>query len=362
VFIMRIQESMHFLVLLVLMCARAPVNAQQLEATTLSPLPMPLTNNAVAAVTIGDEEYVVSFAGLGKGKSYDDTLDFTYVLDMDSRRWKKMKPVPGGVGRLASVAVSVGESVFVFGGYTVAEDGTEESTPWVHEFNPVSGAFRERRSMPVPVDDAVAVSYQNRFIYLVSGWHDLGNVNLVQRYDTVADSWAQATPIPGNAVFGHAGGIVGNRILYCDGVAIKTNRDQARDYVANDECFVGLIDDDDSRRIDWRSVASHPGAARYRMAAAGIENRNLVLFIGGSENPYNYDGIGYDGQPSNPQKRALLFDLATQNWRVVKLKNPPSMDHRGLVRVGNRWLTIGGMLAGQKVTGRVTAYSISTEH
>jgi hypothetical protein len=38
------------------------------------------------------------------------------------------------------------------------------------------------------------------------------------------------------------------------------------------------------------------------------------------------------------------------------------MDHRGLVRVGNRWLTIGGMLAGQKVTGRVTAYSISTEH
>ena len=54
--------------------------------------------------------------------------------------------------------------------------------------------FEARTAMPVPVDDAVAVTYADRFIYLISGWHDLGNVNLVQRYDTETDTWD-----PGNA-------------------------------------------------------------------------------------------------------------------------------------------------------------------
>ena len=38
--------------------------------------------------------------------------------------------------------------------------------------------------MPVPVDDSVALSYKERYIYLISGWHNDGNVNLVQVYDT----------------------------------------------------------------------------------------------------------------------------------------------------------------------------------
>jgi len=337
-----------------------PVGAQQLEATSLSPLPKPLTNNAVVAVIVGGKNYVVSFGGLGKGKSHNDTLAVTYVLDMDLRRWKKMKPMPGGVGRLASVAATAGELAYVFGGYTVAADGTEVSTPWVHSFNVVSGTFQARSPMPVPVDDAVAVSFQNRYIYLVSGWHDLGNVNLVQRYDSVTDIWAQATPIPGRAVFGHSGGIVGDRILYCDGVTIQVDEDEAREFVTNDECFLGTIDREDSRRIDWRPVDSHPGTPRYRMAATGIDSRNLVLFIGGSDNPYNYNGIGYNGEPSNPEKRALIFDLEKKSWSSVKLKNRPSMDHRGLAVVGDRWLTVGGMLEGQSVTGRVTAYRLKS--
>jgi N-acetylneuraminic acid mutarotase len=319
-------------------------------------MPKRITNNAVASVTVGSKDYVVSFSGLGKGKTPADTLDVTYVLDMDLRSWKKMPPVPGDVGRLASVASAAGELIYVFGGYSVAADGTEVSTRWVHSFDPVSGTYQERKSMPVPVDDAVAASYQNRYIYLLSGWHNLGNVNLVQRYDSVSDTWSQATPIPGRAVFGHAGGIVGNTLMYCDGVAIETNKSKARDFVPNNECFLGTINTEDSRKIDWRRIDPHPGDARYRMAAAGIQSENAVLFIGGSENPYNFDGIGYDGEPSNPEKRAMLFDLDKLKWHIVKLKNRPSMDHRGLVQAGDRWLTIGGMLEGQSVTGRVTAY------
>jgi hypothetical protein len=38
--------------------------------------------------------------------------------------------------------------------------------------------------MPVPVDDDISLPYQSRYIYLISGWHNDGNVNLVQLYDT----------------------------------------------------------------------------------------------------------------------------------------------------------------------------------
>jgi len=37
------------------------------------------------------------------------------------------------------------------------------------------------------------------------------------------------------------------------------------------------------------------------------------------------------------------------------------MDHRGLVPYGDRWLTVGGMLAGQEVTDRVIAYEFGRD-
>lgn len=334
------------------------VHAQEVDSKTLAPMPIPLTNNAVTTVVVADTEFVISFAGLASGKKYSDGVDFTYVLDSGSGRWSSAKPLPGGVGRLASAAVAVARKAYVFGGYTVADDGTEVSTPWVHAFDPVTGEFDQRQSMPVPVDDAVAVSYADRYVYLISGWHDDGNVNLVQLYDSQTDTWTQATPIPGKSVFGHAGGIVGKQIVYCDGVMISPNADKRRDFVANDECFLGIIDAADNRRIDWRTLERHPGPPRYRMASAGMPQRNAILFFGGSDNPYNYDGIGYDGQPAQPSAGALLYDLESQAWRQLEQPNAPSMDHRALVPYAGGWLTVGGMLAGQKVTDRVTLYTL----
>ena len=336
------------------LCAESPV--PNIPAENIAGLPTLVSNNAVATVDVGDGQYLVSFAGLGQGREHSDTLDVTLVLDSNTGVWRESVALPSGVGRLASVAVSVGELAYVFGGYTVAADGSEVSLPYVHAFDPVSEKFTPLSAMPVPVDDAVAVTYLDRFIYLISGWHDLGNVNLVQRYDASTDTWDQATPIPGKSVFGHAGGIVGNRIAYCDGVAVRPFADRSREFGANDECFLGIIDESDSRRVDWRRISSHPGLPRYRMAAAGIASLQAVVFIGGSENPYNFNGIGYNGEPSQPAVGGLLFDLDSLSWRELSLSGPAAMDHRGLVPFGDRWLTIGGMLAGQEVTNSVIAH------
>lgn len=329
----------------------------RVTVSELPPLPEPISNNAAVSVQSGDGEFLISFAGLGAGRGHADTLSATYVLKGRDEVWVEADRVPGGVGRLAAVAAAAGELAFVFGGYSVAPDGTEVSTPWVHSFDPVTRSFTERQPMPVPVDDAVAVTYDDRFIYLISGWHESGNVNLVQRYDTQSDSWAQATPIPGRGVFGHAGGIVGNRIIYCDGVAIRPHADRRRDFVANNECFAGVIDADNSRRIDWHTLEPHPGPPRYRMAATGIDAQDAVVFVGGSDNPYNYNGIGYDGKPSQPVSDILRYDLKRRSWTTLESATEPSMDHRALVGFGRAWLTIGGMLEDQQVTDRVVVYT-----
>lgn len=319
---------------------------------------MAISNNAVTTVIAEGREFVVSFAGITAGKTYREISDATFIFDAGTGRWTQAGQLPGGVGRLAATAASAGSLAYVFGGYSVAADGSEKSTPWAHSFDPIKSKFDERQGIPVPVDDSLAVAFRDRYIYLVSGWHDDANVDLVQRYDTQTDSWDEATPIPGRPVFGHAGGIVGNRIVYCDGVAIETYPDRKREFVANDECFLGVIDPDDGRRINWRRIESHPGSPRYRMAATGIELESAVLFIGGSENPYNYDGIGYDSRQARPANGALLFDVESSEWTVIRQDNEPSMDHRGLVPIGDTWATVGGMLDGQQVTRQVTAYSL----
>lgn len=344
---------------LFLLAAGALVSAaEEVTVRELPPLPKPVTNNAVVAVRADANDYIISFAGLGEGRTHADTLAATYVFSGDTNHWSEAAAVPGGVGRLAAVAAAAGNLAYVFGGHTVADGGSEVSTAWVHSFDPRTGVFEERQPMPVPVDDAVAISYDDRFIFLISGWHDFGNVNLVQRYDSRTDSWEQATPTPGRGVFGHSGGIVGNTIVYCDGVAILPHTDRRRDFGANNECFQGLIDPDNSRRIDWRRVPRHPGMPRYRMAAAGIEELNSVVFVGGSDNPYNYDGIGYNGEPSQPAADILRYDLERQTWTTIAADTAASMDHRALVGFGGAWLTVGGMLADQGVTDRVIAYEL----
>ena len=329
---------------------------QIIDIESLPALQQPVSNNAVTLVSTEEGVYLYSFLGLGSGKTWRDTSSAASVLNPGAKTWTQLSAVPGGSGRLAASAISAGGAAWLFGGYTVAADGSEKSIPGVYRIRPGETGLQWVTDMPIPVEDSVLLVYENRYIYLVSGWHDLGNVNLVQRYDTVSDTWTQATPIPGTPLFGHAGGIVSNNIVYCDGVAVIPHADRSRSFAASDECWLGLINGKDSRRIDWRPIQNHPGLPRYRMAAAGLPSLNGVLFVGGSENPYNFDGMGYDGDPSEPAKHGLLFNLETFTWQVLRQVNAASMDHRGLVSFGGSWVVIGGMLAKQAVTDTVTQY------
>ena len=352
-----------FVVAALIIAFEATVSATA-SPIALPALPEPVSNNAVASVTIDDTQYVFSFMGLGEGKTHKDVHNRAWQLVINNTdkplQWQALPSVPSSLalkGRLASVAVGLNGSVYIFGGYTVDEDHNEISTPDVYKYAPVTGKYTLLAPMPVPVDDATALVYQNRYVYLVSGWHNDGNVNLVQVYDTQTGQWQQASPFLGSPVFGQAGGIVNNTMVICDGVSVTPHSDKRRSFAPETACFKGEIDKENPFKIDWRTLDHPTGTARYRMAAAGNEATNKIYFVGGSTNPYNYNGIGYNGEPSTADDAIWTFDIAEETWAISKTDaEAPTMDHRGLINVNGSWVTIGGMMGAQRVTSKVITH------
>ncbi|MFT5789544.1 MAG: hypothetical protein ACI8SJ_001660 [Shewanella sp.] len=338
-------------------------------AKPLPDMPEAVTNNAVAVVNDDSNDYLLSFMGLGEKKDYSAIHNKAWALKLNepSALWQSIMPVPHIEtlsGRLAAIAVGIKSEAYLFGGFTVSKEHQEVSTADNYRFSIKDNSYSRIANMPVAVDDSTALVYKERYIYLLSGWHQHGNVNLVQVYDTRTDTWAQASPVPIPAVFGQAAGIVGNEIVMCDGVTVAPRLNQARTFEASPICLYGKIKADNHLRIDWELLPHYSQnvvnaqpiptpLAHYRMAAAGDSQSKQIVFIGGSSNPYNYDGIGYNGQPSAPSDMMHRFDLTSYQWRSAELLETATMDHRGLIIYKGQAIRIGGMLSHQSVSNQV---------
>ena len=324
------------------------------EPVKVEPLPAPLTNNAVASVKSRGSLLLYSLMGMGPKKTWDATSNAAYVLDPETGKWAAARSVPGTVGRLASTAVGAREHIFLFGGYVVDAQGGETTLSDVNVYEPLTDRWFRAEDMPVPVDDSVAGVYRDRYIYVISGWSKTDAVRDVQMYDAQKNKWSQATPIPGIPVFGHAGAIVGDTIVYTDG-AHKNPAGAQPKYIASDECWMGKINHHDLTKIQWTKLPSHPGTARYRIAAGGSEKDQKIYFSGGTDNPYNYNGIGYNGAPAEPSPVTFAFDVRTGKWETISEHTPqPTMDHRGLIVLPEGLVVAGGMERAQQVTSRVS--------
>lgn len=325
--------------------------------STVPDVPEAVTNNALAVIEDRSGFRLYSFLGLESGKTWRDISRRAFEYDSSKGRWQELPPVPVASGRLASTAAAVGSQLYLFGGYTVAENGEEVSTPEVLRFEPSTRTWARVADMPLPVDDSVALVYRDRWVLLVSGWHKDANVAAVQVYDARRDSWARATDWPGAPVFGHSGAISGERLLVCDGVRLDVNGGK-RHFSASNECWRGRIGGENSTVIDWEAVRPHPGPPRYRMGAAAIAGESRVLFAGGSSNPYNYNGIGYDGVPSEPSAQLLSFNFDSGAWLELTASVEATMDHRGLACTSRACYLIGGMREGQRVSASVVNIDI----
>jgi N-acetylneuraminic acid mutarotase len=289
---------------------------------------------------------------LGPGKTHADVVRSAFACAERTLVCRRLPEVPLPEGRLASVAATVRGKIYIFGGYTVAADGAERSTPEVLRFDPATETYTRVADIPTPVDDTTAIVLFDRYVYLVSGWHDVANVALVQVYDADDDRWFRATDFPGAPVFGHAGGGGASSLVIAGGVRLDVGADGKRTFRASDEVWRGDVADRAAPHVvSWRRIKPPPSGPFYRMAAShGAGDR--VVFAGGADNPYNYNGIGYDGVPARPSNRVTAYALARDAWLELAAM-PASMDHRGLL-VGERgFFVLGGLGENGEVLDRV---------
>src|SRR5579864_1180103 len=319
-------------------------------------LPNPVSNNAVAMLKVHGQLLLFSFMGIGAKKTSDAITNTAFTLDAKDGTWTAIRAVPGTVGRIGAVAATANDQLFLFGGYVLDSQGRGMTVPDVGLYEPARDRWYREADLPLPLGDSVAGVYRDRYIYLVSGRSNGDVISNVQIYDADKNRWSQATPIPGSPVFGHAGGMIGDTVVYIDGA--RNNPSGSPRYVASDECWMGKIDHHDPTKIRWTKLPNHPGAARYRIAAGASEKDQKIYFSGGTDNPYDYNGIGYDGKPSEPSPVTFDFNLHTGKWETIDENTPdPTMDHRGLLVTHEGLVLIGGMEKGQKVTARVVLLS-----
>lgn len=318
-----------------------------------SPMPVARTNMAATSLEIGDTTWIYVFMGLDSAKACGqvmlDAWKYNTVLD----QWSQIDSVPDTEGRIAASATGWNGKVYLIGGYKVFGNCGEFTSPRVDIYDPVLDSWTQGDSTPTPIDDHVQVIWRDSLIYTVSGWSQNNNTQRVQIYDPALDAWSQATPISGPGLFGHAGGLVGDTILYLDGVRTGAN------FTLLNVVWMGVINPLDPTQITWTNLGQHPGNKVYRGGVFTYGDR--VIFTGGTNNAYNIDGIGYNGSPSVESGRTFGLHLPTQTWEEYP-HNPDSvMDVREIVRVNeNEFYVIGGMEANQTVTGKVSVFVVDT--
>lgn len=325
----------------------SPMLAGSVSAADLPPAPAPISDNAVTSIVVGGTTLVYSFMGLSPEMKWNSVTNASYALNLKYNKWTTVRSAPGP-GRLGAVAASAQQQVFLIGGFVPDQSGLEAVIPDFSVYDPVGLIWYRGPDMPTPVRDAVAGVAKDRYIYVIGGLSRTGPSNAVQIYDVQGQHWLQATPFPGTPVFGHAGTVAGDAIIYIDGV--KKNAPGAKPvYVISDECWIGRLDKHDPRKIQWSKLPPHPGSPGYRIAAGGSDRDGKAYFAGGSQSIYDYSAVGIDGKPAEPMANVFAFNLRNNSWETISTKWDATMDHRGLAATPDGLVIVGGMTAGPKV-------------
>ncbi|MGA1987103.1 MAG: kelch repeat-containing protein [Candidatus Sulfotelmatobacter sp.] len=315
----------------------------------IPPMPAEVSSNAVASLKNGIEIY--SLMGIGPKKTWDDISNKMYVLRFKTGKWIEERSVPGVAGRLGSSAIGARGKVFLFGGYVVDGQGNELTVADVNAYLSDEHKWYRGEDIPVPVENAVIGAIHDRYIYLVGGKSKNGPVNNVQVYDAEKNTWSQATPFPGTPVFGHAGGLVDDTIVYVDGA--RKNSAAGAPYVSSDECWMGKIEKKDPNKIEWSKLPPHPGPGRFGIAA-GVGEGHRILFSGGATGPHNFKGLDYDGKLAEISPMTFDFELHGARWETISEDTLDARaDSGGILNTALGPMILGGILKNGAISARV---------
>jgi N-acetylneuraminic acid mutarotase len=306
---------------------------------------------------VDDAPYLFSFGGIDKTKKYSGIHLRSFRTNLETLKSERIPDLPDTLGKIAAGASRIGNIIYIIGGYHVFADGSELSSKKIHRYDIKDNIFlSDGANIPVPIDDQVQVVWQDKLIYVIAGWSNTGNVPNVQIYDPDTDSWSVGTPLPNTDTyksFGAAGTIIGNIIFYFGGAGSS--------FSPQNTLRKGVIEPNNPTQISWSVSIPEPNIFGYRMASTTVQNR--PLWIGGSQNTYNFNGIAYDRSGGVSTSNRILHNTSPHiesEFNQIFLEQIP-MDLRGIANLGDGKLYIaGGMIDNQKVTDKIYEIIINT--
>ncbi len=345
---MKLFKFLFLIIILFQACSQEKDFTKKWKISPAKNLTIKTSNQAVSDGFIGNKAYIYSFGGLDSTKLFNGIHMRSFRFDIEANLWEEIEPLPDTLGKIANAASRINDTIYIMGGYHVFADGSEKSSNKVHRFYVKNNKFlNDGAVIPIPIDDHVQAIWKNRLIYIITGWSDSENVPNVQIYDPKKNSWLEGTSVPNNHIFksfGASGTIVGDTIYYFGGAAMGKN------YPIQNYMRKGVINPESPTEILWSYQIIDSLVSGYRMASLNINN--VPIWIGGSSNTYNYNGIAYDKSGGvNPNQRVL--SLKDQKFNLF-FNNNITMDLRGIANINDtiKYL-IGGMEKNQKVTNKV---------
>ncbi len=333
--------------------------AQAWEITTLSPMPEPVSNNAVVEGFVNGKAYVYSFAGLDStkvGSTGAHLKAFRYDVELD--QWETLPdlPDPDG-GKVAASANRIGNIIYIVGGYHILANGSEISSNLVHRFDITTNQYLSNaKDIPLRIDDQVQGVWRDSLLYVVTGWSGNAaagtNTPNTQIYNPSTDSWSFASQMPNTddyKSFGSAGYILGDTIFYFGGAASSCCMPP---FPIQNQLRKGVINPENPQSITWSIETQPTGKVGYRMAARKV-NQSICWF-GGSGDTYNYNGLSYlDDSGVAPLNRILSYTPISNTWEETLVDELP-MDLRGIAVISPTLSYLaGGMLANQQVSDKL---------
>ena len=319
--------------------------------TELTPMPEPVSNNAVAAAHSGDSICIYSFAGIDATKSPGGIHNKGFKYNLVTEEWIVLPDLPAGLTRIATGASTINNKIYIIGGYHVFPNFNEKSLDFVHVFDPETNTFLpDAAPVPTPIDDHVQAVWRDSLIFVITGWSQSTNVNKVQVFNPALNQWTIGTPVPNNNLykaFGASGDIVGDTIYYNGGAVIGGN------FPGTAQLRKGVINPDNPTEITWSVEEENPGEKGYRMGARTVSDR--LYWVGGGGQTYNFDGVAYNGSGIvEPLERIMEYNTTTATWSLFENTPNKVMDMRGVSKISENELIIcGGMTAGAEVTDAV---------
>lgn len=322
------------------------------EWEVLPSMPEPVSNNAVVEAFSGDSLCVYSFTGISAGLEPSDIHLKSWRFNTVNEEWTRLPDVDDFRGKIAAGASTVGNIIYLIGGYYVFDNFSEQSSEKVHRFDADANVWLEDGAdIPVPIDDHVQAVWRDSLIYVITGWSQNTNVNAVQIYDPSADSWTAGTSTPNSnnfEVFGASGAIIGDTIYYYGGTKIS-----GFNFLATNEFRKGVINPENPTEIEWSLLPPDDLPEGYRMASCFFENE--LIWIGGSEVAYNFDGLAYSGgSVVQPHQEIRTFNTEIGEWSIFENSPFAVMDLRGIARLAeDEWIIAGGMTTNAAVSDAV---------